>query len=188
MCRCGREWLWRRLQEFGGTEFNAAGQKPQNSTEDPRYGDLRRADNISHSSGEDFMILTWCIVPWISCTVIFVPLIFSDCKIKSFLGTLKTSVHKTKFFFLFYAVENSFSCINLCLRKHFSLMWTAADIEQGHQIRQGINKGYQNLLSSSIQFQTLFKLWMNVKMGWLFMTNSYHQAAVTLMPPHVLKP
>lgn len=36
------------------------------------------------------MILTWCIhnyygtVCWISCTVIFVPLMFSDCKIKAF--------------------------------------------------------------------------------------------------------
>lgn len=38
--RCGREWLWRRLQEFGGTEFNAVGQKPQISAADPRYGNM----------------------------------------------------------------------------------------------------------------------------------------------------
>lgn len=101
--RCGREWLWRRLQEFGGTEFNAVGQKPQISAADSRYGNMmsvslyfqclryvithsknnkrtplqsnnRDADNITHSSG---VAKIWKILcPWPDASLISVALLF----------------------------------------------------------------------------------------------------------------
>lgn len=98
--RCGREWLWRRMQEFGGTEFNTVGQKPQISAADPRYGNMtcvsslcfwclryiitrgnnnrgicsRDADNITHLSG---VVKIWKILWfWPDASIIYVTLLF----------------------------------------------------------------------------------------------------------------